>query len=165
MAEDTLKPFIVKTSHVSTRALGTAFNIKAYPEEPISISLIRGSVLVTNSEVENYSEKLVPGEEVFASLDNSTWTKGEFNLNEALAWMHKTLIFKKTPFAATVKSLEKWYGVTIDVQNEIPNNLFITGEFKDESLKNILEGLSYSSRFTYSIEGKNVVIKFKPLTR
>ena len=75
------------------------------------------------------------------------------------------MIFKKTPFAATVKSLEKWYGVTIDVQNEIPNNLFITGEFKDESLKNILEGLSYSSRFTYSIEGKNVVIKFKPLTR
>lgn len=165
VAEDTLKPFIVKTSHVSTRALGTAFNIKAYPEEPISISLIRGSVLVTNSEVENYSEKLVPGEEVFASLDNSTWTKGQFNLNEALAWMNKTLIFKKTPFAATVKSLEKWYGVTIDVQNEIPNNLFITGEFKDESLKNILEGLSYSSRFTYSIEGKNVVIKFKPLTR
>ncbi|MBN7817452.1 FecR family protein [Algoriphagus pacificus] len=162
VAEDSLRPFIVKTQQVSTQALGTAFNIKAYPEEPISVSLIRGSVLVTNSEVSDFKEKLVPGEEMFATLDNSTWIKGQFDLKQALAWMNKTLIFDKTPFITTVHSLEKWFGVTFTFENDIPKNLFVTGEFKDESLKNILDGMSYSSRFSYTIDGKKVNLKFKP---
>ena len=163
VAEDSLRPFIVKTQQVSTQALGTAFNIKAYPEEPISISLVRGSVLVTNSEVSDFKEKLVPGEEVFATLDNTTWRKGQFDLKQALAWMNKTLIFNRTPFVDTKKSLEKWFGVTINVENNITENLLITGIFKDESLENILKGMSYSARFSYKIDGKTVKLKFKPL--
>jgi len=156
VAKDTLRPFIVKTGPVSTLALGTEFNIQAYPEYPISISLIEGSVLVSNEEVVGLSEKLIPGEGILASLDNTVWQKDRFDLEATLAWMHKTLIFKNTSFKETIHSLEKWYGVEFKITGNMPEDVYITGKFKDESLKNILDGISYSTKYTYSIEGKTV---------
>lgn len=156
VAKDTLRPFIVKTGPVSTQALGTEFNIQAYPEYPISISLIEGSVLVSNEEVVGLSEKLIPGEGILASLDNKLWQKDRFDLETTLAWMNKTLVFKNTPFKETIHSLEKWYGVEFKITGKMPEDVYITGKFKDESLKNILEGISYSTKYSYSIEGKTV---------
>jgi transmembrane sensor len=41
------KPFVVFTEHLRLRALGTAFNIKAYPEdEVVSATLVKGNVIV-----------------------------------------------------------------------------------------------------------------------
>ena len=41
------KPFVVSTEHLKFRALGTAFNVKAYPEdEVVSATLVEGNVIV-----------------------------------------------------------------------------------------------------------------------
>lgn len=162
VAKDTLRPFVVRTGPVSTQALGTEFNIQAYPEYPISISLVEGSVLVSNEEVAGLSEKLIPGEGILASLDHKTWKKDRFDIESTLAWMHKTLIFKNTPFKETIHSLEKWYGVVFKINGKLPEDVFVTGKFKDESLKNILDGISYSTKYSYSIEGKTVNLNLTP---
>ena len=46
------KPFVVCTEHLKLRALGTAFNIKAYPEdEVVSATLVEGNVIVEISDI------------------------------------------------------------------------------------------------------------------
>lgn len=47
VAKDAERPFLVKTSHLNVHALGTSFNVKAYPgEKTIETTLIEGSVKV-----------------------------------------------------------------------------------------------------------------------
>ncbi len=46
------KPFVVSTEHLKLRALGTSFNIKAYPEdEVVSATLVEGNVIVEITDI------------------------------------------------------------------------------------------------------------------
>ena len=57
--------------------------------------------------------------------------------------------------------LEQWFGVNISLVNYNEQNLTLSGKYKGETLKNILEGLSYTARFKYEIDGKEIKINFK----
>lgn len=66
VAKNKEKPFIITTSSISIKVLGTAFNVKAYPDDKqTETSLIRGSIEVTiktrpnNKIILSPSEKLV----------------------------------------------------------------------------------------------------------
>ncbi len=66
VVKDKDKPFIIHTSKINIKVLGTAFNVKSYPDEKMTeTSLVRGSVEVTvnNRPTEKYilkpNEKLV----------------------------------------------------------------------------------------------------------
>ena len=51
VATNPKKPFIVKAGEISIRATGTAFNVKAYPEEgQITTTLIRGIVYIEGND-------------------------------------------------------------------------------------------------------------------
>ena len=53
VAKDASRPFIVKTSYLNVRALGTEFNVKAYPDDKtIETTLVEGSV-----KIESISDK------------------------------------------------------------------------------------------------------------
>lgn len=53
VAKDASKPFIVKTSYLNVRALGTEFNVKAYPDDKtIETTLVEGLV-----NIESISDK------------------------------------------------------------------------------------------------------------
>ncbi len=54
VAKDKDRPFIVKTSHISVKALGTEFNVKAYPaDKTIETTLVEGAVKVEKLEGKN----------------------------------------------------------------------------------------------------------------
>ncbi len=161
VAPDSTKPFIVQTDAISTRALGTEFNVSSFPGEPVSVSLVKGEVLVSHEQAA-LQQRLLPGEEVRASSEDKELTKSQFDSEEVLSWMNKTLIFDKSPFPMASRKLEAWFGVELIFQNSIPKDLQVSGKFIDESLENILKGLSYSSRFSYRIEGKKIHIHFNP---
>lgn len=160
VAHDKSRPFIVRTGAISTTALGTSFNISSFPGDSISISLVTGVVLVKNQTSEA-QEKLLPGEGIKASFEDMSWRKDKFDPEEVLSWMNKTLIFSHTAFPKASQKLENWFGVEIIFDNKVPADLMVSGKFVDESLENILKGLSYSSRFSYTIQGKKVHIQFK----
>jgi transmembrane sensor len=45
------KPFVVKAGNLSIKALGTAFNVKAYPDDPAIITtLVRGKVIIVGKD-------------------------------------------------------------------------------------------------------------------
>ena len=159
VAKDSLRPFKVSSGHLTTTALGTSFNIKAYPNQVVSVSLLTGKVKV---EGENKEAYLIPGEAIRADLTTHFWKQGTFDREEILAWMNKTLVFTNTPFLEAVLQMENWFGVQIEIQGDWPKDLKVSGKFKDETLQNILEGLSFSTHFTYKIQGKQVQINFKP---
>lgn len=155
VAKDPLRPFIIHSHEVVTSVLGTSFNIQAFAEEDIIVSVVAGTVKVKEPLQEVY---LQPGEQAVYGLGDRSLFKENFDPSSTLAWREGTLYFKNERFRDIVKKLERWYGVTIDVQKTDIEDGF-TGSYHRKSLHAVMEGMGFVLGFDYEIKGKHVVIK------
>ncbi|MEO5602419.1 MAG: FecR domain-containing protein [Cyclobacteriaceae bacterium] len=161
VAKDSLRPFVVIADKLITTALGTSFNIKAYPEDQeVSISLLTGGVSVQQQDSVDPALFLNPGEAAGLSHAGILIRK-EFNYEQDILWKDGILYFKETRLKEAFQRLEKWYGVSFNLQNLPRRPVIITGKFDNENLNNVLLSLSYTSNFTYSIKNEEVVVFFK----
>lgn len=161
VAKDKNRPFRVKTGPVTTTALGTSFNIKAFENEPIAISLLTGLVEVDFESEATRKRELEPGEGLQVDLDRDQVKIVNFDEERVLAWTKKTIVFDHTPMPEIKRVLENWYGVKISFSNLPNRDLELSGKFRDQTLKNVLEGLSYSARFDFTVNKGEVTLVFK----
>src|SRR5690554_2733947 len=150
--KDEHRPFVVRKADVSVTALGTSFNVKAYDEERLDISLVSGKVGINFDKEQPKYILLDRGEGLHIEPENGTWRKVQFSEDEVLGWTKKTIIFNKTPVAEAIRILENWYGITIQFQNQPPPGLLLSGRFENETLKNVLDGLSYTTQLEFELE-------------
>ena len=156
------KPFIVKTGELTTTALGTEFNISSFPDEnTIAVSLTEGKVQIDYKDNPENRLILLPGEQVVLDKTSGSLLMRTFDPEEITAWKHNKILFKNAGLQEIVKTLERWYGVEIKIANgnsNQANHWNYSGEFNNESLRNVLEGISYVKNFTFKMEEKYVEI-------
>lgn len=160
VAKDTLRPFKVRSGNITTTAVGTAFNVRAYSDETdVQIALEEGIVQVEKQQsTDGYNDQFIlrPGEYVAFNSDSDVG-KGIYSPEKVLGWRDNILIFEEADFGTVIKKLERWYGVRFNYSGELPHWRF-NGKFKNENLENILTTLSYSEKFDYSIDDKIVTL-------
>lgn len=161
VTKDSNRPFIVKTNHLTTRVLGTLFNINAFEDRKTEVSLVAGKVEVRVNSDKAKVVNLVPGEALRFVTLNQTVSKVGFDKAKVLAWTQKTIVFSQAQMKEVKRVLENWYGVEIQFLNTPAVDLEISARFNDQTLKDVLEGLSYSARFDFSIQKEKVFIRFK----
>ncbi|MBV6643503.1 MAG: FecR domain-containing protein [Cyclobacteriaceae bacterium] len=160
VVRDPAKPFVVKTKSLMTTALGTSFNVDAYPDGKEEITLVTGKVRVNSHIESDQSTLLEPGE--IAALEFGALNKKLGSSLNHIKWKDGFIVFQKTPFQEGIMELERWYGVTIDVKNLSANEEpTFTAHIENDNLANVLETLGYAMRFDFRIEGKKVLINFK----
>jgi len=159
---DSLNPFVVKTPRLSTTALGTSFNVSAYPDQPIeTVALSTGKIKVANSN-DTESVLLRPGEGTIITQKLEALTKITINVDKSALWTKGILHFEKAPFSEVIVLLERWYGVTIHVRGTWSDPL-CSGSFgQHEYLNNVLKVLGHSIGFSHTIAGKNITIHLNP---
>lgn len=161
VAPDSLLPFRVFTGNIVTTALGTSFNIQSYTPDKVNVQLATGKVEVVNELDENQLIFLQPGEQV-TSIGSQKFIKGRFNPKKSFLWKSGVLLFDKVSLSEFILTLERWYGVDIDLKHTPGQELKISGEFKDTYLENVLESIGYAYGFNYRIDQKKVKLVFKP---
>ena len=157
-------PFIIESSSFSTCVLGTSFNLRTYPgEEKSSVSVVTGKVKLHNEKGELAT--LTAARK--GTYDHSTQevTTGDFDEYKITAWTEGVLIFENENLRDIFQKLEKWYGVKITIDDNVNLSGKYNGEYKHKSLEMILEGLSYTSKFNFSISNQIVRIYDKNLTK
>jgi len=160
VVKDSLRPFTVITSSVETTALGTKFNVSAFPQQSnIIVSLLDGKVEVKS---ETAGQRLILEERQAASfnLNSNQLNQSDFHFEQSILWKDGILYFNKTDLDAVLAQLERWYGVEFTVNGVPTDPQAISGRFENESLANVLQSIAFSSGFEYLIDGKNVNIKF-----
>jgi transmembrane sensor len=158
VAKDSLRPFLVKTDGLVTKVLGTSFVIKAVKEGETMVALVAGKVSVDTEADGGGPTVLLPG---YAYYTENGGHSKPFDPEIVLAWTQKTIRFDKTPMLEVIRVLENWYGVQISYPQKPSENLKITGKFHDQTLENVLQGMSYTGRFDFEIKQDNVVLTFK----
>jgi ferric-dicitrate binding protein FerR (iron transport regulator) len=140
------KPFIIKDKKIKTTVLGTSFNLIS--ADSTSLSLVEGKV--SFEEITNPTNKVIitPGNSVsFNNNKIKTYTTSNQNFN---SWKTGVLTFKNNNLEYVSNVLENYYNTTIKLSNESTNNCLFTGEFKNESLTNILDVMSFTYDMKYT---------------
>lgn len=159
VAKDSVRPFIVITPKLEVTALGTSFNIRSFEPEQTLVQLSTGKVKVTSSQLALEEFELLPGEQV-ALIGGNEVKKSSFDLNRAFKWKDGVLAFQSKAWPEVIEELERWYGVSIRVEGNIPAHKRVTAEFNRDFLSNVLSSLSFTFDFEYKIEKDQITIKF-----
>lgn len=161
VAKDRIRPFVVTSGEVSTTALGTEFNVKAFPEENIvEVALTEGEVKVAAISTDDQEYYLHPGEKVRFDKTMEGFMKTNFVDKEVTSWKNGIIYFKDASMKEVFSKLEMWYDVEFDIQGTANMPWTYSGEFQQEYLTRVLQSISYSQDFEFKINDKNVSIKF-----
>ncbi|MDN5200081.1 FecR domain-containing protein [Fulvivirgaceae bacterium BMA10] len=161
VTKDAERPFIVKTGNVQTTVLGTAFNVRAYPDESkINVAVVEGKVRVENSSsiAKRFKYTITRNQMTSYDLSSQRLTKEDFDPDEILAWTKGIIHFKGANINEIIRTLERWYGVTFVVNRQLNRDKDFSIIYKNKSLTEILEGLSFAFEFEFEINDKTVIL-------
>lgn len=164
VAKDAQRPFRVISKNVTTTALGTSFNVKAFESEShVSVALVTGKVLVAhNTPLDGHEGHFIlkPGEQATIGSSPEDIAKTTFDMREMTAWKDGVIYFKNASAQRVFSYLEKWYGVEIREENRPRKKWNYTGEFNNMDLHNVLSSIGFTMNFEFRKEGKQVLIHY-----
>lgn len=163
VAEDKEHPFIVRTKDINIRVMGTAFNVKSYEgDSTVKTTLVRGRVVVENKNgtVQDNIELRPNQQAVFSHLTEQI-TLLDVHVEKHTSWNSGSLVFEDDSLLDVIRSLERWYGVVIRVQDKSNMECRLTARIDKESLAETLEILRSLTGIRYSVKGKDVFIQGK----
>ncbi|MDR6807414.1 ferric-dicitrate binding protein FerR (iron transport regulator) [Dyadobacter sp. BE34] len=158
------KPFIVKSEKISTRVLGTSFDVKAYNgNETASVSVATGKVEVSK-EIEKGSPiritQLTPQQELVINTEKDETYIDIVSTYDIGAWRKDQLVFRNNTYSEVIARLEEHYGVKITLTDKNLNNCRVMANFNEgATLKDVLKLLSISNSFRYNVVGNEVIIR------
>ncbi|WP_215224133.1 FecR family protein [Echinicola shivajiensis] len=153
-------PFSVHSGDLKTTVLGTSFDVSAYPEDQeFHVAVVTGKVKV---DTENgVSTMITPEEATYYDTQKQSLTKGSYDYNHLIGWKERILKFQEEPYSRVFDRLSRWYNVSFDFSDEAIFPGKYSGEFRNESLENVLKGMQYSLGFDYEIKDGKVKINQK----
>lgn len=157
------QPFVVHTSLVNVKVLGTKFNLKAYSDEDhIEASLFEGKInLVLNDpSVKSQVEKEVePSQSFVYSKINHQLAANKFPKDEINGWKNNRLIFKDDTFSNLVQKVERWYDVKVVYDEKLFNDRRLTVElYEGERLERLMEIISLTLSVDYKYEKGEIIL-------
>ena len=138
IAHDT-KPFIVHTGKISTTVLGTAFNVKAYPDQDnITVTVTRGKVRVSN-EIKVLGI-LSPDDQITFNKHDEHAEVQAVKSKDIVSWTEKDIYFDNVSMLEAAEELSGRFNVNITFENENIKACRFTATFvRGEDLKQILD--------------------------
>lgn len=145
------KPFIVKTGNLNIKALGTGFNVFAYPQEKfIETTLVHGKVNLEDVISNRTLIEMIPGQHTIYNKSNGTTLTTMGKIDKYIAWKDGKIIFEDTPITEVADRLSKMFNVDILVSNNIKDfNYTVT--INDEPLFQILDLMTMAAPVKYTV--------------
>ena len=155
VAKNNEQPFIVNIDKIQIKALGTTFNVEAYPNNSsFTIALVEGSIQLqqkANNQIADLLE-MKPNQVAFYNQSkNQLQWKTEADLNKYTAWTNGKIILSNDPVNTVIQKLENWYNVDIELADKRLEKYRFTGTFIDEPLEQVLSILNLTSHMQYII--------------
>jgi ferric-dicitrate binding protein FerR (iron transport regulator) len=184
VARDASKPFILHTGKMDVKVLGTVFNVKAYPGDATTeAALIKGSIEVSFPGRPQEKMILKPSDKISIVNKETNIAEDTVRLRRAnskerpaivvssvqyepvssaiieTSWVNNKLIFRRKTFEELARDIERWFNVTVEIQDSSILSKKFTGTFSNESITDALYALSLSYPFHYRVDrNTNTVI-------
>lgn len=176
VTRDAKAPFVIHTSSMDVKVLGTTFNVKAYPEDKMTeASLLNGSVEIRVKK-DNSTILLHPSEKIlipniarplpskYAQEPEKNYSVGKLIANPLdssiaeVSWTENKLAFTDESFEQIAAALDRWYNVSIRFEDPMLEQYRFTATFDKKTIEQVLNALSASRPFEYQLEGGNKIV-------
>ncbi|MCT4646378.1 MAG: FecR domain-containing protein [Carboxylicivirga sp.] len=156
VTSDKAHPFIVKTSEINVKVIGTKFNVKSYCDETdVIVSLLEGSVRLLDNKSNQFFDVLKPGEvATLSKSDRKLNVSLDSEVNKRFSWIDGKQTFVKEPFEKVLKTMERKYNVKFILKNKELKNMTITASLENETLEEFLFIITNSTETNYEIKPK-----------
>jgi len=180
VTKNELIPFIIHTGNINITVKGTAFNVKAYPEEKtIETSLVRGLIEITTRQDPERRIMLKPNEKIIIPVIQSKidsrgmepsdstetalysikkWKSTADAAAPEIAWINNQLIFDDEPFSSIAPKMESWFHIRIRFLDERLKKKRFSGVIEKESVREMLEAMQLSGKFSYEIRENELIL-------
>lgn len=157
VAKDADHRFLVHTDIMDVEALGTTFNVQAYPDDAeIVTTLVEGKVRVSAGDNEVV---LLPKQ--LASYGRSGGlmkvSKME-NTDYATGWMKGEFAFSGASLQEIAKELSRMYNMKIQFKSEEIKKYHFSGVIQNNSLTNVLEIIGLTSPVVYEVRNDSIIL-------
>ena len=154
---DEARPFLIYSGKMTTKVLGTSFNVKAYPEtDKFEVSVVTGKVSVMNeSEKEVF---VTPKQQVILENKSDILTINELPKDKTFYWELASLTFDDTSMKEVVSNIENNFNVKINLNPNL-KNCRLSGNFNQEHLSTILEIICKSIDAEYVMDGQEIYLR------
>lgn len=156
VTHDAERPFVVETSRMNVKVLGTRFNVNDYDDnEEVSTTLVNGSVEIISGDQQAF--RLVPGEQAYGK--ENELEKREVNVRLYTSWIDGKFLFNNTELEEIAKQISRWYDVEIFFSSESVKKVRFTGAIvKFKPLDDLVRMIESTSQVRFSVKGKTIVI-------
>jgi ferric-dicitrate binding protein FerR (iron transport regulator) len=146
------RPFIVKAGQLNIKAVGTSFNVLAYPgEQQIQTTLVEGVVIIEETSEQNSDTvTLAVGDHVIYDRAGGEFTTRQDNLEKYIAWKDGKIVFDNETTTEVAARLSRAFNVEIEIAEAV-KDLTYTVTFTDETLTQILDLMSLATPVRYEV--------------
>jgi transmembrane sensor len=164
VAKDPSRPFNVSAGNVIVHAVGTAFNVKAYPDENVvETTLVEGKVEVEMKDGSAPVTVLKPREQVYyykpvrekEKLGKVLISKG-IEPEQFTSWVNDELVIDNETLGSLAVKLERKYDVNIYFDDPSLKELRFTGILRNETIEQVLDILRISSSLNYHMDKRDI---------
>lgn len=160
--KDRKNPFEITTiSGMKVKVTGTRFNLRCYSgESEVETTLDEGKVIIENAQSKDLAE-LAPGQQAKYDIQSRQVDVKNVSTEIYSIWKNNELRLKDVRFSELIPKIERWYGVSIQLNSREEKEDRFTMTIKTESLRELLNMMQLTSKFTYKIEGEKIEIHVK----
>ena len=155
------RPFLVRTGKLTTRVLGTAFNIRAYPgDKAIEVTVTSGKVQVLK---ENSSVGLLTdNQQMRYDKGSESCLRQKVDVKPLVAWKPEEVSFDDITMEETAKRLGQWFGVSVSFVNPALKDCRVTATFyREDSLEEIMTVICAVNQSSFTIHDKSILVDGK----
>ena len=109
VTRDPERPFIVHTSMIGVKVLGTQFNISAYTDSDCQVALVSGEVEVSSKD--NSKEILKPNQLYSYNEEKNDYSIHTVDVFNFVAWKDGYFLFDSQDLGTVLSKLSKYYDV------------------------------------------------------
>ena len=136
--------------------MGTSFNVSAYQsDENLEVTPVEGVVGIKNAKGQRLM-KLLPGQQMVYNKKTEAKVKNEVDISPYQAWRDGKMIFKNESLKDIAKSLERWFDVEIEFEDQSIRDFKFNGTIlKNKPLSQVLEVITLSAPIRFEISIKD----------
>lgn len=159
VVKDATRPFIVKTSKLNIKVLGTVFNVKSYPDDKtIETTLVSGLVSIEKNSNKKTNESAIlvkPKQKAVFSVSAEQIKLESVNIEKTTSWKNGKLVFDNESLKSVLNKLQRWYGVKVEILNYTKCDDRYTMTIKDENIEEVIHLLQLTTPVIFKVEDLN----------
>lgn len=144
VTHDAAHPFRVRAGHAQAEDIGTAFGVRAYPEDSVVRVAVRDGSVALGAATRGATARavLTPGQLGTLARGKTAAVVTRVNVDASLAWMNGRLAFDETPLGEVLTQLGRWYDAPFRLADPSLASRTLTASFSTESLDDVLSALA-----------------------